>query len=163
MVDKIVLLDLDETLIYSRSPVDGCIDVMWEGQKGYTKVRPSAEAFLIALKEKGYTIMSLTQGVVAWQIECLKALNLLHYFEGIYGRTDLYGYSHIAPPLADSRSVLVDNLSAYELRQKADWIEEGGATSGSCHFIRCVSFEGHEDTEDSLLELLPEIDEFLNG
>ena len=164
---KTVILDIDETLVYSRMKLENSLLFHYEGKEEFTLIRPSAEAFLKELKSRNYRVVSLTQGHLPWQEAVLTAGGIRHYFEGVYGRDNLYGYENgTYPDLTGCQWVLVDNLhySNRDLEPKAIWIKQGGGGDLSAsNSIKCESFHGTEFPGKTLMALFQEIEEKLGG
>lgn len=153
-MDKYVVLDCDETILYSRSCVPGSILFLYEDDdmSSFTIARPSAKAFLEALQAKGYRVIMMTQGYAAFQRTALKLVGLDHYFEAIYGYVTPI---EVTPMPALEKYVLVDNCHYREwtVAEKRKWLGKLDETNS----VKCVPFHGLEANEDSLLTLLPEI------
>lgn len=175
MTKKVVILDIDETLVFSRNKTYGSIEFRYLNDVGmsYTKARPSARSFLEALRDRGYTLLFLTQGLVEFQIEVLRNLELLEFFQdgGIihgYGFALPEGYSggaihHIikTPHLEEgTKWVMVDNLpkGSYVV-QKAGWLGRGQFTDSD--YIQVEEYHGTDSDPQDLNELLPRIEAML--
>ena len=151
-----IYLDIDETLVYSRSPLPDSI--LWQSKQWgscYTIARPSSYDFIKELS-KDYRIASVTQGVVGFQKEVLEKVGLLGYFEDIYGWGDIYR-STVLYPTQEEHWLLVDNMYAQDLYEKAKWL--GVHMLVEDQFIHCDPFYGHEDNIKTLTDLLPEVHE----
>lgn len=169
---KVVCVDIDETLVYSRSrkPFKGCTTFKdpTDGYLCHTIARPGAEEFLEAVASQ-FELISVTQGVVPFQKRVLESLGLLKYFrpvsafnpnydsvedvfpDKIYGwNTDRIGYT--LPDLDDAKWVLVDNLWHRDrtLEDKQVWINEALHKAGrkkewfdpDKNFVRVEEFYG---------------------
>lgn len=160
-MSKIVIVDIDETLVYSRSKLPGSIQFSDdEGQTAYTLPREGIWQFLQQLKEKDYRIISVTQGVVPFQRTVLEAAGVLDYFEEIYGWTSTARTFATRPDLGESKWVLVDNLHHEDsvLWEKAGWI--GATLDPEINFVQCEPFVG-DTSVACLTTLIPKIEEFL--
>lgn len=157
---KLVIVDLDESVAYSRRKVEGSIEFFYDNETtpSYTIVRPSAKPFLQALKDRGYRIVCMTQGLVPFQQRVLAEAGLWEYYEGIYGYIS-QSLDTTAMPELPEKWVLVDNLpqNSPTLYDKRKWLK----SNLDDHFVQCTDFHGLEDEESSLLTLLPEIDRLL--
>lgn len=163
-MDNLIIVDVDESVVYSRSQVPGSTEFFYNGETNpsYTIVRPSAKPFLQALKDKGYKIICMTQGEIMFQRYVLQLTGLWDSYEDIYGY--YYGDSHwqlLTTPMPElpEKWVLVDNLpqNSPTLQDKRKWLK----SNLDNHFVQCIDFHGLESEEDSLLTLLPEIDRLL--
>lgn len=168
---KTVIMDIDETVLYSRSQVPGSVAFrfMDEPFDSYTIERPSAREFLTVLESEGYDLRVMTSGLVEFQIEALKQVYLLDFFNEISGyvaKKDVDGrplkgpYGRVAlkgalKPL--DQWLLVDNLHSrdWNLADKRSWL--GVDSFAPNQHVHCESFYGLEAPQDSLLLLLPEI------
>jgi len=160
-LNKYIIVDIDETLVYSRSRHPDSLDIQ-EYPGDCTLPRPGSHEFLQKAKDEGWRIISLTQGVVPFQREVLRTCGLLDYFEEIYGWTNVQRYEATRPTFeADDKWVMVDNLTHYDLYEKAMWLQT--AFEPGVNFIKCEEFWGHYEEEHCLTTLLPKIKEMLDG
>jgi len=159
MSEKILIVDIDETLVYSREQMSDSVAVDWEGTTDYTKARPGAHDFLAAAKAEGWTIISVTQGVVPFQEAVLEAVGMLHYFKDIYGWTSVHRNNVKRPNLSsDDKWVMVDNLHYTYLAEKENWI--GASFNPLINFVQCDEYRGGVTT--CLTTLLPRIKELFD-
>lgn len=161
---KYLIVDIDETLVYSRQRFPESIQFIDdEGRTSYTIPRPSAHTFLKAAKEKGWVIISLTQGVVPFQKEVLRATGLLSYFHEVYGWATIMrhdcNYRELRNLLGEDKWVLIDNLPHFMLQEKSMWL--GVDLDPSSNFIQCDEFTGGEDRQDLCVHL-SKLEELLN-
>lgn len=184
-IEKVAVIDIDETLVWSRSHCrfEGCTEFFFEDEDDdyytYTVARPGAKEFLQELRDKGIEVISVTQGVVPFQVEVLRSLGLLEFFEqwtspgGIQLPYLIFGWSSTRRQelnrdprefLAGNKWVMVDNLHHQDmtLREKMNWI--GAEFEPKKNFIQCECFYGpcNPDVQD-LRELIPSIEEMLNA
>lgn len=153
-----VYIDLDETLVWSRSNVPGSVKVISAISTGFTIARPSAKEFLEILKPD-YRLASITTGIVEWQKDVLEKLGLLHYFEEINGWLDLDRTKHSVFERPE-KWLLVDNYPPHSmnLMDKLQWL---GIDEFKPHnFVKAEDFEGRGDPAPLTL-LIPEIREKL--
>ena len=143
---KTVVLDIDETVAFSRYGVEdmpGAVEVHWKGGIDYTLGRPGNVPFLQELKARGYEIISVTQGVVPWQKEVLKALGIADFFSEIYGWTTLQRTFASKIDLSNTQFVMLDNLSASQLWEKQVWMNV--SLEPGKNFIQVKEFRGNPD------------------
>lgn len=158
----VVFLDIDETLIYSRHRLEGSTPFVYEGVRRFTLLRPSAQEFVQEL-QKHYSLYAMTQGVIHFQRKATEAVGLLPYLNDIFGHSNVMsGFPPYLPEQLPEKWVLVDNCATDDwiLHDKRLWLKTGGAFLPHEH-VKCVPFEGHEGAADSLMQLLPEIQEKL--
>lgn len=178
---KILAVDLDETLVYSRSrkPFDGCT-TFTDPSDGYichTIARPGAKEFLQEIRDRDIELIAVTQGIVEFQIQVLKKLSLFRYFmddfmtgKSIvdYSKHQVYGYTNYnrsrasEPDLAGCKWVMLDNLSHNDrtLEDKMIWL--GERFDPDKNFVRCEEYYGYIAKPRDLRELIPRIEELLN-
>ena len=169
---KTVLLDIDETLIYARGETYArmpseefkkvAVKATWQKESDYVLLRPSTIPFLKALKDRGYRLGAITQGVVPWQVEVFKATGIDEFIpvSEIYGWETIQRTSVRKPNMSEiGKWVVVDNhpMKGMLSRQKADWM---GAYFDSSNYIVCPEWWGGED-DQPLTDLLPSIDKLL--
>lgn len=162
MVDKYIIVDIDETLVYSRSRIADSINIGGDYEGEPTCPRPGAHQFLQMAKAEGWRIISLTQGVVPFQREVLRACGLLDYFEEIYGWETTRRVSATRPKFEeDAKWVMVDNLHHFELDEKAMWLDIH-EFEPSVNFIKCQEYRGYHDDTHCLTTLIPAIKAMLD-
>lgn len=174
---KVLIMDIDETLVYSRSrkPFTGCNS--FEDTDGYvchTIARPGAKEFLQEITDKDIDLISVTQGVVPFQIMVLGRLGLLDFFQD-YNQmedgeevwdTNIFGWKSVSrnsvtkPNLEGCKWVMVDNLAHddWTLREKMYWI--GSEFDPELNFVKCEEFRN--DKAQDLRELIPRIELLLS-
>ena len=154
--DRILFLDLDETLVFSRRRLDHSVKFMDGDEECYTALRPSTAAFLEDVSKK-YRLMAITTGVVSFQKLVLEASGILHYFEELHGYLNLTRTEWSTPTLAGEKWVLIDNLTPREIGDKILWL--GAESLTNKNFIQCSDYYGVEYLQ--LTNLIPLIDEML--
>lgn len=155
----VIVLDIDETLVYARRKVKGSIEVQSPVGSGPAILRPGTVEFLEDLKSRNFEIISVTQGVVPWQKAVLDALGIGEFFSGIYGWEDLYRTKASRIDLSTSLVVMVDNLSHTELHEKEQWMNI--TLDPNKNFIRCDEFHGLPNSV-GIQHLIPQILLLLN-
>lgn len=164
MNKPILLVDCDETLIYSRSNVPGSASFIDKIDKKveYTIIRPGTKEFLEAVHDR-YKVMMVTQGIVSFQEQCLEIHGISHLIDYIYGclsRTELNFQPHELPP--EDKWLLIDNFSDQDWGNtavKRQWLKQDRFQEG-INYLECEPFWGF-DNGQSLCELLPKVYEIL--
>lgn len=160
-MQKVVILDIDETLLYSRSRLAQSILFEDDGDICPTLLREPKDtfAFLDYLHAQGYLIVSITQGVVSFQRNALEAVGILHYFHDIFGWNSVARVAINSPQdfLSDKHWVMMDNLShmSRDLAEKEIWV--GKEFDPDINFIKVDEFWGGPATP--LTEYIPKIEE----
>lgn len=156
-----LMVDMDETLVYSRGKTDGSISFLHRGETCYVSLRPSAIPFLEAVKEK-YNLRIVTQGIVEYQEEVLKACGIRQYFESLHGYLTDDAYTHrVDPgPVADVPKVwaLIDNDPFPYI--KFEWL---GCSKNVRipQLVNCKNYYGGGVEQGSLLDHLPALGRLL--
>lgn len=161
----IIYIDMDETLVWSRSRVPDCKEFMFDmpgvpTQRSCTILRPGSVEFLEALKARGYSIQMLTQGWAEFQRACLKQYEIDHYFERIYGYHpdgSLNWEIEELPP--QSKWLLVDNMEAndyYRTNIKKNWMRQSELFRQGVNYLTVEDYVGYDEGLP-LTDLLPEI------
>ena len=160
MAKKYLIVDIDETLVYSRGQVPGSIPVNARWQ-GHTIPRPDAHEFLTKAKDKGWSIVSVTQGIIPYQVDVLSVAGLMSYIEDIYGWLDDNRSSVHLPALETEDWVMVDNLHYQDgiLLEKQSWLRT--SFDPEVNFVQCEGFWGNPNIA-GLCSLLPTIEELLS-
>lgn len=160
-MSKILVVDIDETLLRSMFPVPEPINFEFEGQYSYTSPRPGAHQFLQAAKAESWIVISVTQGIVPFQEAALTACDLLKYFDGIYGWSDSSKTQVLLPALSDHAWVIVDNRPFNHpfMSQKQGWMN--AVFNPETNFVRCEDWLGQE--VPCLTTLLPRIKQLMDA
>ena len=165
-----VFVDCDRTLVntdlaflLSPSLFDRRPKFFLPGKVVMTEARPSAEAFLQALKEHKFDVSILTLGHSRFQSKVLKKLNLLQYVEGIY-RPD--NWQELKRP---DGFVLIDDMSADSvgIAYKFRWLGRHRSLENldawddmvRFHLIQCEPFTGGKKDLLPLTEHLNDVKE----
>lgn len=161
-MSKILVVDIDETLVYSVRPLPESIKFEFAGCSVWTCPRPGAHQFLQEARKEGWVIISVTQGVVPFQEKVLAACGLLGYFDGIFGWADTNKTEVLRPVGLDSHNfVMVDNRSYDDwiLQEKQGWM--GVEFDPEVNFVECEDWVGHE--VPCLTTLLPRIKQLMDA
>lgn len=117
---KTVILDLDYTLFCTieLTKVDPNT-----GRDFTSDLRDGVVEFLEWCRERNYTTIAVTAGVVPFQLEVLRFHNILDYFSGVYGWEDVSRTGVVAPPPLEGKIVILeDNIDKWNLGWKSSII-----------------------------------------
>lgn len=166
-----IWVDLDETLLWCRSPVEGSVYFRYEDDEedSYAKLRPSAIEFLEALKDK-YDLKVMTQSGLDFKYVVLEKLGIKHYFSDFYGATKVektsWGSLDITWKNVEAlpeKWLLIDNYSDRDgrLLDKLNMLGVGGLQEG-VNFLCGGTYQGEED-EPPLTSLISKIEDIFNA
>lgn len=117
---KTVILDLDYTLF--------CTVELREvdpntGRDFISDLRDGVVEFLEWCRERDYTVIAVTAGVVSFQLDVLRFHGILDYFSGVYGWEDVLRTGIVAPPPLEGKIVILeDNIDKWNLGWKSSII-----------------------------------------
>ena len=164
-----VFVDCDRTLV--NTDLSSLISPRWfdkrpkfftQGKLVLTEARPSAHAFLAALKST-YSVSILTLGHSKFQAKVLKEPGLLSYVESIYGPDN---WQELTKP---DGFVLIDDMSADSIgiAYKMRWLGRQRSLENldawdsmvNFHLIQCAPFMGGKTDQTPLTEHLDDVHE----